>query len=172
MSKSKLLIRKSLSHVDGTGRPTMVDVSDKVVTARQASAETFVVFPKAIAKLLVKSSMATKKGAIIDTAIIAGTMAVKRTDELIPFCHALPIDGIKILIDWHDSERLRISCTVKTVHRTGVEMEALMGASIAALTIYDMCKALSHDIEIASTRLIEKHGGKKDVDKKNSSNKS
>ncbi len=159
---------KSLTHVDGEGRPGMVDVSDKAVTARQACAETFVVFPKAIAKLLIKSDMATKKGAIIDTAIIAGTMAVKRTDELIPFCHALPIDGIKIMIDWYDSERLRISCTVKTIHRTGVEMEALVGASIAALTIYDMCKALSHDIEIGSTRLIEKRGGKKDVNKKNS----
>ena len=163
---------KSLTHVDGAGRPGMVDVSDKAVTARQASAETFVVFPKAIAKMLIKSGMATKKGAIIDTAIIAGTMAVKRTDELIPFCHALPIDGIKIMIDWHDAERLRISCTVKTINRTGVEMEALMGASIAALTIYDMCKALSHDIEIGSTRLIEKRGGKKDLDKKNSGKKS
>jgi len=172
MSKSKSLTHKSLTHVDGTGRPGMVDVSDKAVTARQASAETFVVFPKAVAKRLVKSDMVTSKGAIIDTAIIAGTLAVKRTDELIPFCHALPIDGIKIMIDWHDSERLRISCTVKTVHRTGVEMEALMGASIAALAIYDMCKALSHDIEIGSTRLIEKRGGKKDVDKKNSGKKS
>lgn len=159
---------KSLTHIDAAGLPGMVDVSHKAVTAREASAETFVVFPKAVAKLLVKSDMATKKGAIIDTAIIAGTMAVKRTDELIPFCHALPIDGIKIMIDWFDSERLRISCTVKTTHRTGVEMEALVGASIAALTIYDMCKALSHDIEIDSTRLIEKRGGKKDVSKKNS----
>lgn len=154
---------KKLTHVDATGRPAMVDVTDKAITARQATAVTNVVFPKAVAKQLIKSDMATKKGAIIDTAIIAGTMAVKRTDELIPFCHALPIDGIKILIDWHDSERLRISCTVKTQHRTGVEMEALMGASIAALTIYDMCKALSHDIEIGPTHLIEKSGGKKNV---------
>ena len=90
---------------------------------------------------------------------------MKRTDELIPFCHALPIDGIKILIDWHDSEQLRISCTVKTQHRTGVEMEALMGASIAALTIYDMCKALSHDIVIGPTRLVEKTGGKTTISK-------
>lgn len=149
-----------LTHIDPAGRPAMVDVTDKAITARQATAVTNVVFPKAVAKQLIKSDMATKKGAIIDTAIIAGTMAVKRTDELIPFCHALPIDGIKITIDWHDSERLRISCTVKTQHRTGVEMEALMGASIAALTIYDMCKALSHDIEIGPTRLIEKLGGK------------
>jgi cyclic pyranopterin monophosphate synthase len=156
---------KELTHVDSTGRPSMVDVSDKAVTARQATAVTNVVFPKVVAKQLIKSDMATKKGAIIDTAIIAGTMAVKRTDELIPFCHALPIDGIKILIDWHDSERLRISCTVKTQHRTGVEMEALMGASVAALTIYDMCKALSHDIEIGPTRLIEKLGGKAGVAK-------
>ncbi len=156
---------KKLTHIDPAGRPAMVDVTDKAITARQATAVTNVVFPKAIAKQLVKSDMATKKGAIIDTAIIAGTMAVKRTDELIPFCHALPIDGIKITIDWHDSERLRISCTVKTQHRTGVEMEALMGASIAALTIYDMCKALSQDIEIGPTRLVEKRGGKTGISK-------
>ena len=161
----KLKNQQKLTHIDPAGRPAMVDVSDKAITAREATAVTNVVFPKAIAKLLIKSDMATKKGAIIDTAIIAGTMAVKRTDELIPFCHALPIDGIKILIDWHDFERLRISCTVKTQHRTGVEMEALMGASIAALTIYDMCKALSQDIEIGPTRLIEKRGGKKDLQK-------
>ncbi len=154
---------KQITHVDSEGHPGMVDVSDKLVTAREAVAETFVVFPKAVAMELVKSKMATKKGAIIDTAIVAGTMAVKRTDELIPFCHALPIDAIKIVIDWHDSQSLRIGCAVKTQHRTGVEMEALMGASIAALTIYDMCKALSHDIEIGPTRLIEKRGGKKDV---------
>lgn len=154
---------KKLTHIDQAGRPAMVDVTDKAITARHAIAVTNVVFPKAVAKQLVKSDMATKKGAIIDTAIIAGTMAVKRTDELIPFCHALPIDGIKILIDWHDSEQLRISCTVKTQHRTGVEMEALMGASIAALTIYDMCKALSHDIVIGPTRLVEKTGGKSTI---------
>lgn len=156
---------KKLTHIDQAGRPAMVDVTDKAITARHAIAVTNVVFPKAVAKQLVKSDMATKKGAIIDTAIIAGTMAVKRTDELIPFCHALPIDGIKILIDWHDSEQLRISCTVKTQHRTGVEMEALMGASIAALTIYDMCKALSHDIVIGPTRLVEKSGGKTSISK-------
>lgn len=156
---------KKLTHIDPAGRPAMVDVSDKAITARQAIAVTNVVFPKAVAKQLVKSDMATKKGAIIDTAIIAGTMAVKRTDELIPFCHALPIDSIKITIDWHDSERLRISCTVKTQHRTGVEMEALMGASVAALTIYDMCKALSHDLEIGPTRLVEKRGGKTGISK-------
>ncbi len=157
---------KRLTHIDTAGRPAMVDVSDKAITARTATAVTNVVFPKAIAKILIKSDMATKKGAVIDTAIIAGTLAVKRTDELIPFCHALPIDAIKILIDWHDSERLRISCTVKTQHRTGVEMEALVGASVAALTVYDMCKSLSQDIEIGPTRLLEKRGGKKDISKR------
>jgi cyclic pyranopterin monophosphate synthase len=156
---------KKLTHIDIAGRPAMVDVSDKAITARAATAVTNVLFPKAIAKMLIRSDMATKKGAVIDTAIIAGTLAVKRTDELIPFCHALPIDSIKILIDWHDSERLRISCAVKTQHRTGVEMEALVGASVAALTVYDMCKSLSHDIEIGPTRLLEKRGGKKDVSK-------
>ena len=89
--------------------------------------------------------MQTAKGAVVDTAIIAGTMAVKRTHELIPFCHPLPIDGCRFEVDWLDATTLRIQCTVKTVHRTGVEMEALTGATVAALTVYDMCKALSHE---------------------------
>jgi len=158
--------KKEITHVDEAGRPGMVDVSDKAVTAREAVAESFVVFPKAVARQLKKADMATRKGAVIDTAIIAGTMAVKRTDEFIPFCHALPLDSIRIVIDWHDGESLKITCAVKTQHKTGVEMEALVGASMAALTVYDMCKALSHDIEIGPTRLMEKRGGKNQVRKK------
>ena len=96
------------------------------------------------------------------TAIIAGVMAAKRTHELIPFCHPLGIENCKILIDMQDDDAV-IRCTVAVTHKTGVEMEALTGASIAALTIYDMCKALSHDIVIADTRLVEKRGGKSDV---------
>ena len=90
-------------------------------------------------------------------------MAVKRTHELIPFCHPLPIHGIDVAIDWHGDDALRIECTVRTEHRTGVEMEALTGATVAALTVYDMCKALSHEIVIRDARLLAKRGGKRDV---------
>jgi cyclic pyranopterin phosphate synthase len=99
---------------------------------------------------------------VFQTAIIAGTMAVKKTSELIPFCHPLPIEKCKITIAADEQQRVVIDCTVRVHHKTGVEMEALTGASVAALAIYDMCKGLSHDIVIESTQLIEKTGGKRD----------
>ncbi len=140
----------------------MVDVSAKAVTARAATAECRVKFPAAVAAQLRKTGLKSAKGGVIDTAIIAGTMAVKRTHELIPFCHPLPIDGIRIAIDWRGERELEIVCTVNTVHRTGVEMEALTGATIAALTVYDMCKALSHAIVLGPAKLRAKRGGKRD----------
>ena len=152
-----------LTHIDAAGRPTMVDVSAKATTARAASAECRVRFPADVARQLHASGLKSAKGGIVDTAIIAGTMAVKRTHELIPFCHPLPIDGCRFAIDWHDARTLRIACTVKTVHRTGVEMEALTGATVAALTVYDMCKALSHGIVLGPAKLVGKRGGKRDV---------
>lgn len=154
-----------LTHIDASGRPAMVDVSGKAVTAREAVAECRVRFPAAVAAELRKSGLRSAKGGIVDTAVIAGTMAVKRTHELIPFCHPLPIDGVKLAIDWHGERELRIECTVKTVHRTGVEMEALTGATVAALTVYDMCKALSHAIVIGPAKLAGKRGGKRDFGK-------
>ena len=120
-------------------------------------------FPPAIAAQLRDNGLKSAKGGIVDTAIIAGTMAVKKTHELIPFCHPLPIDGCRFTIDWCDARTLRITCTVRTTHRTGVEMEALTGATIAALTVYDMCKALSHAIVIGPAKLLGKRGGKRDV---------
>lgn len=141
----------------------MVDVSAKSTTAREASAECRVRFPQAVADQLHDNGLRSAKGGIIDTAIIAGTMAVKRTHELIPFCHPLPIDGCRLTVDWFDARTLRIACTVKTTHRTGVEMEALTGATVAALTVYDMCKALSHAIVIGPAKLLGKRGGKRDV---------
>src|SRR5690606_2161661 len=156
---------RKLSHLDAEGRPAMVDVSGKAVTAREAVAECRVRFPAAVAAELRKSGLRSAKGGIVDTAVIAGTMAVKRTHELIPFCHPLPIDGVKLAIDWHGERELRIECTVKTVHRTGVEMEALTGATVAALTVYDMCKALSHAIVIGPAKLAGKRGGKRDFGK-------
>jgi cyclic pyranopterin phosphate synthase len=153
---------KPLTHLDAEGRPGMVDVSAKPATAREATAECRVGFPADIAAQLRASGLQSTKGGIVDTAIVAGTMAVKRTHELIPFCHPLPIDGVRLGIDWHDAQSLRIECTVRTVHRTGVEMEALTGATVAALTVYDMCKALSHAIVLGPAKLLGKRGGKRD----------
>jgi cyclic pyranopterin phosphate synthase len=151
-----------LTHLDASGRPAMVDVSAKPLTARAALAECRVRFPAAVAAQLRASGMRSAKGGIVDTAIIAGTMAVKRTSDLSPFCHPLPIDGCRIAVDWFDDNALRIECRVTTTHRTGVEMEALTGATIAALTVYDMCKALSHAIVVGPARLCGKRGGKRD----------
>lgn len=152
----------TFTHIDSNSRPTMVDVGDKVVTKRTATAQTRVRFPAEVAEALRTQQFSTSKGPVFQTAIIAGTMAAKRTHDLIPFCHPLGIEKCKLAIDM-DGDDAVIQCTVSVHHKTGVEMEALTGASVAALTIYDMCKALSHDIVIAETRLIEKRGGKSDV---------
>lgn len=153
-----------LTHVDKSNRPTMVDVGDKAVTTRTASARARVVFP---ADAVVQSGEAlrTKKGPVFDTAIIAGVMAAKRTHELIPFCHPLPLEDCKIEIAWGAPNEVVIECSVRATHKTGVEMEALTGASVAALTIYDMCKALTHGIEIRDVALLSKTGGKRDYQK-------
>lgn len=152
----------TFTHIDSASRPTMVDVGDKVVTKRTATAETRVRFPAAVAEALRSQQFNTPKGPVFHTAIIAGTMAAKRTHELIPFCHPLGIEKCNLVIDMEGDDAV-IRCTVSVHHKTGVEMEALTGASVAALTIYDMCKALSHDIVIVDTRLVEKRGGKSDV---------
>ncbi len=157
--------RKTLTHLDAAGLPAMVDVSGKSVTARTATAGCRVRFPKDVAAQLHASGLRSAKGGIVDAAIIAGTLAVKRTHELIPFCHPLPIDGCRIVVAWDGDSALKIECTVKTTHRTGVEMEALTGATIAALTVYDMCKALSHRIVIGPAKLLGKRGGKRDFGK-------
>ncbi|MGA1423899.1 MAG: cyclic pyranopterin monophosphate synthase MoaC [Steroidobacteraceae bacterium] len=154
--------RSGLTHLDAENRPTMVDVSDKLASAREATAEALVKLPKDVASALVSSGHRTHKGPVFDTAIIAAVQAVKRTHELIPFCHPLPIDHCDVDIDSDRKGLIRIRCTVRTVHRTGVEMEAMTGATVAALTIYDMCKALSHNIRIGPVRLIAKRGGKRD----------
>ena len=151
-----------LTHLDSNNRPTMVDVGAKEVTQRIAVAEARVRLPRAVALALRKSGHRTKKGPVFDTAIVAGVMAAKRTHELIPFCHPLGLDHCKVEIEDQKGGEILIRCQVSIHHRTGVEMEALTGASVAALTIYDMCKALSHDIEITGVRLVEKSGGKRD----------
>lgn len=152
-----------LSHVDAQGLPTMVDISGKAATAREATARCLVLFPAAVAAQLRAASLQSAKGPVLSTAIVAGTQAVKRTHELIPFCHPLPIDGCRFEIDWESEDSLRIDCRVRTFHSTGVEMEALTGATVAALTVYDMCKALSHEMVIGPAQLLAKSGGKRSV---------
>ena len=153
---------RPFSHIDSNDAPAMVDVGHKVATPRSATAQTRVRFPADVAAALTANGFNTAKGPVFHTAIIAGTQAAKRTHELIPFCHPLGIEKCKLEIVMLGDEAI-VTCTVGVHHKTGVEMEALTGASIAALTIYDMCKALSHDIVINDTRLIEKRGGKTDI---------
>ncbi len=139
----------------------MVDVSGKVASEREAHARSIVVLPAEIMAELAGDEIVTKKGPVFATAIIAGVMAAKKTHELIPFCHPLGLDSCKVSIDI-ENNRAVIDCRCKVTHKTGVEMEALTGASIAALTVYDMLKALSHDIVISETKLMSKTGGKED----------
>jgi cyclic pyranopterin phosphate synthase len=141
----------------------MVDIGAKTATSRSAAAQAIVRFPAAVARALRRDGMRAKKGPVVDTAIVAGTMAVKRTHELIPFCHPLAIERCDFTVEFATPTQLAIRCEVAVTHKTGVEMEALTGASVAALTVYDMCKALSHGIAIAEVRLLEKSGGKRKV---------
>jgi cyclic pyranopterin phosphate synthase len=152
-----------LSHLDAQNRPVMVNVGDKPVTRRTARAVAVIALPPALAALLQDGDIATKKGAIFQTAILAGVMGAKRTGELIPLCHPLALDDCQIGIT-ADAGRgeVTIHCQVQTHARTGVEMEALTGATVAALTVYDMGKAVAHGIVIKEVRLVEKTGGKSD----------
>src|SRR5450432_517520 len=149
------------SHLDERGLATMVDISEKKVSPRKAIARSIVVLPAEVSDKLMDGDIQTKKGSVFQTAIIAGIMAAKKTGELIPLCHPLGLDNCKIEIRINQQE-LVIDCTANITSKTGVEMEALVGASIAALTVYDMCKALSHDIVIKEIKLMEKTGGKHD----------
>ena len=149
----------TFTHLDAERRPTMVDVGDKQPTERTAIAEARVRFPPTVTAALRESGLRSPKGPVFDTAIVAGVMGAKRTHELIPFCHPLGLESCRLTIEM-EGDCAVIRCMVSVHHKTGVEMEALTGASIAALTIYDMCKSLSHDIVIGDTRLIAKDGGK------------
>lgn len=153
-----------LSHIDDKNQPQIVNVGGKPVTTRTATARSIVALPENIANAFSDGELLTKKGPVIQTAILAGIMAAKRTSELIPLCHPLGLDDCKIAIEFDRVQGLVVTCTASVQARTGVEMEALTGASVAALTIYDMCKAMSHDIVIRETRLISKTGGKKDYE--------
>ena len=150
-----------LTHLTPEGNPSMVDVGAKSVSRRTAKARSIVTLGAAILEHLEAGDIQTKKGPVFQTARIAGTMAAKRTDDLIPLCHSLGLDSCLFNIRVQGADVI-IECTVSVEGKTGVEMEALVGASVAALTIYDMCKALSHDIVIRETRLLAKTGGKRD----------
>ncbi len=154
-------MNNKLSHIDESGNASMVDVSSKKTTARMARASGKVVFPAEVFKTLSQQDFLNHKGSIIHTAVIAGIQAVKKTSELIPLCHQINLTKIQIDITPLD-QALQIDCTVKCKEQTGVEMEALTGVSVSALTIYDMCKALSHFIEIVDIKLDQKTGGKND----------
>lgn len=152
-----------LSHLDADGDIHMVDVGHKTVTTREAMAQGYVVFPKDIYGEIKAADGMTKKGSITQTAHIAGIMAAKRTHDLIPLCHPLPLDKIGLSFSYEDEAcAIKVTSTVRVTHKTGVEMEALTAVSVACLTIYDMTKALSHDIIINDMRLVTKTGGKSD----------
>ena len=152
-----------LTHVDNNQNPTMVDITHKDESIRMALAQAMVKLPESMRSYLQNNELVLKKGPVFQTAIIAGTMAVKKTHELIPFCHQIPVESCKFEINIDSDLLVTIHCRVKTSFKTGVEMEALHGATVAALTIYDMCKAVSHDIEIVNTRLLAKTGGKRTI---------
>ncbi len=155
---------KKFTHLaEGTGNPSMVDVSKKQVNIRVAKAQCMVVLGEEILQSLTEGQeLQTKKGPVFQTAIIAGTMAAKKTADLIPLCHPLGLEDCQVEIIIANEQEILISCTTTITGKTGVEMEALTGASVAALTVYDMCKAFSHDIIIKDLRLMEKTGGKND----------
>ncbi len=157
--------KAGLTHVSDDGMPRMVDVGEKPITARSATARSTVRLPEEAASLFRDGKLRSKKGPVLETAIIAGTMAAKRTSDLIPFCHPLPIENCQVTAELLGGRTVEIECTVTVHHKTGVEMEALTGASVAALTVYDMCKSVSHNIVIEETRLVSKSGGKSDYAK-------
>ncbi len=151
-----------LSHLNAENRPAMVDVGGKTATDRSAHARTIVTLPGAVLELLDGDELVSPKGPVFQTAIVAGIMAAKKTSELIPMCHPIGLDVCTIDISIQNGNEAHIDCRARVHHKTGIEMEALTGATVAALTIYDMCKGVSHDIVISETRLLEKRGGKSD----------
>ena len=151
-----------ITHLDKLGNPAMVDVTEKQVTYRSATARSIVSLPPEVLILLTDGDLRSKKGPVFQTAIIAGIMAAKKTGDLIPLCHPLGLDNCTITINLNNQHEVVIDCTASITAKTGVEMEALTGASIAALTVYDMCKAMSQDIVIKETKLMTKTGGKRD----------
>jgi cyclic pyranopterin monophosphate synthase len=158
-------MKKQFTHIDASGNPKMVDVSEKKITRRTAKAQVVVILGKEILSQIKNNELTTKKGPVFQTAIIAGVMAAKKTHELIPFCHPLALEDCQVHIAVR-KKKVVIVTEATISGKTGVEMEALTAASVAALTVYDMCKALSHEIVIEEVKLIAKSGGKKDFTRK------
>jgi cyclic pyranopterin phosphate synthase len=154
---------ENFSHINKNNQPKMVDVGSKKVSKRKATAKVSMFLGNKIIAHFQNNELITKKGPVFQTAIIAGIQAVKKTSDIIPMCHPLLINGVDIIIEITDNEHIEIFCTVAIEGKTGVEMEALTGASVAALTVYDMCKAISQNMIIKETKLIKKTGGKSDI---------
>ena len=153
----------SFSHLNSKNNPKMVNVSDKKITKRTAIAKAGMFLGKEVISHFTNDELITKKGPVFQTAIIAGIQGVKKTSELIPMCHPLLINGVDVDINILDDENIEVFCKVTIEGKTGVEMEALTGANIACLTIYDMCKSISQKMVIKEVKLIEKTGGKSDI---------
>lgn len=153
--------KKQFTHISRDGNPQMVNVSEKKITLRIAEAEAKVDVGDEILSLIHDNELITKKGPVFQTAVISGVMGAKKTSDLIPFCHPLQLEDCQIKISIVDKV-IVIHSTAIVTGKTGVEMEALTAASVAALTVYDMCKAISHNISIREVRLMAKSGGKKD----------
>lgn len=153
---------RELSHLDKSGKAMMVDVGKKTVSSRTAIAQAIIILPDSVMKHFNGHDVETKKGGVFQTAILAGIMGAKKTSDLIPLCHPLALDNCSVDINVANNNELVITTKASIESKTGVEMEALTAASIAALTVYDMCKGLSHDIIIKEIKLLSKSGGKSD----------
>jgi len=146
------------THLDASGKARMVDVTAKEVSVRRAVARARLEFPGDTLEALVEKG--APKGSVTGVARVAGIQAAKRTSELIPLCHAIPLHSVTIDFEICDRNLLEVTCAAVAEAKTGVEMEALVGASVAALTVYDMCKAITKGIKITEVALLEKHGGR------------
>ena len=151
-----------LTHINEDNQPAIVDVSEKKVTKRIAHARSLIRVTDEILEQFTDGEIQSKKGPVFQTAILAGVIASKKTWDLIPLCHPISLEDCQLQIEVNKDNLIQIDCTATATHKTGVEMEALTGATVAALTIYDMCKGMSHEINIEQTQLISKTGGKKD----------
>ena len=151
------------SHINTSGNPKMVNVSEKQITQRTAIAKARMYLGKEVISHFTNNELVTKKGPVFQTAIIAGIQAVKKTSDLIPMCNPLLINGVDIDIKILDDEHAEVTCKVSIEGKTGVEMEALTGVSVTCLTMYDMCKSISQQMEIKTIKLMEKRGGKSDI---------
>ncbi|MGM0603440.1 MAG: cyclic pyranopterin monophosphate synthase MoaC [Bacillota bacterium] len=148
----------NFSHIDEEGKAKMVDVSNKDITFRKAVASAKVIMEKETLKMIKDGSL--EKGAVLSTARIAGIMGAKKTPDLIPMCHQLELTSIDVDFSFVSEKEIKITASAKSSYKTGVEMEALTGASTAALTIYDMCKAVDKGMIISDVKLMYKSGGK------------